>query len=71
MGDGGKSEQPYEQSEEVGEGVKSFDPSDFESTSDAKDPSTGTMSRSHSSSSWEGHLGTDVLRRKTLFGEER
>lgn len=71
IGDGGKSEQPYELSEVVGEGVKSFDPKDFASESDAEDLFAGTMSRSHSSSSWEGHLSTDVFRRKTLFGEER
>lgn len=69
--DGGRSEQPNGPSEEVGEGVRSCDPSDFESMSDDGDLSTGTMSRSHWSSSCEGHLGMGILRRKTLFREER
>lgn len=71
IGDGGTSKEPNELSEEVGEGVESFDASDFESPSDAEDLSDGTMSRSHSSSSWDGHLRREDSRRKTLWGEER
>jgi len=60
--DGGKREEPNELSEEVGEGVVSLDTSDFESTSRARGLPTGTMSRSHSSSSWEGHFDMEVFR---------
>lgn len=71
IGDGGIRKQPKGLSEEVGEGVEELDTSDFVSASDTNDLSIGTMSRSHSFSSWEGHLSTEDFRRKTLFGEER
>ena len=72
-GDEDTSKQLNGLSVEVGEGVEQFDPdpSDFVSASSARFLSMGTMSRSHSSSRWEGHLRTEDLRRKTLCGEER
>lgn len=69
VGDGGINKLPNGLSEEVGEGVEGPDASDFVSASDA-DLSIGTMSRSHLSSSWEGHLRTKDFRRR-MFGEER
>lgn len=74
IGDGGKSREPngFGSSEAAGEGVEELNPaSDLASASNAADLFMGTMSRSHWSSSWEGHFGADDFRRKMLFGEER